>query len=244
MSEIFWTSCPPTRGIYHDDPYRTTATAIVLAAEGNEAVFDQSIFYPESGGQVADQGTVNGKRVTDVQKAGGKPFQLPNGEAATVDAVFRHFFEEDCGLAEGEPVDMEIDWDRRYRNMQMHTLAHFLFHSTGEYLESHGLRRATQGCFISDNSARFDFNSNIPSEAVEPIRERIADLLANSGEAEVTPLEGTHDVFIWRSGDIVIPCGGTHVRHPKEIRGAITVRRRLKGKGLTRLYVELDRSAT
>ena len=29
---------------------------------------------------------------------------------------------------------MEIDWERRFRNMQMHTLAHFLFHATGEYL--------------------------------------------------------------------------------------------------------------
>lgn len=237
-----WTSCPPTHALFHANPYETDATAMVLAASGNQAIFDQSIFYAESGGQVADQGIINGKRVVDVKKLGGSPFQLPNGDAATVDAVFLHAFEEDCELAKGDAVTMKIDWDRRYRNMQMHTLAHFLFHATGEYLESHGMQRATQGCCISDSTARFDFNSAIPSEATVEIQERIVELLDTSPEAEVTPLAGTSDVYIWRSGEIVIPCGGTHVNNPREIQGSISVRRKTKGKGLTRLYVELDRS--
>jgi alanyl-tRNA synthetase len=236
-----WSSCPPTRGIFHDDPYQTAGTATVLVAAGNEAVFDQTIFYAESGGQVADQGTINGRRVVDVQKAGGRPFQLPNGEVATVDAVVRHVFEKDCGLSGGETVAMKIDWAWRYRNMQMHTLAHFLFHAVGEYLEAMGESRYTRGCLISEDSARFDFTSQIPGEAVPVIRERIIELLGAASEASVTPLDGRHDVFIWRCGHLVIPCGGTHVRRPNEIRGAITVRRRPKGKSLTRLYVELDR---
>ncbi|MEU6068006.1 alanyl-tRNA editing protein [Streptomyces sp. NPDC047082] len=236
-----WSRAPATRQLYHEDPYATCATATVLAVSGHHAVFDQSIFYAESGGQVADQGVINGSRVVDVQKAGGRPFQLPNGEVATVEAVFCHEFEAPCTLAAGDRVTMEIDWERRFRNMQMHTLAHYLFHATGEYLASQGTARSTRGCRISDDAARFDFGCAIPGEAVTEIQERVEELLATSPEATVRPLPDTHDVFIWRSGGIEIPCGGTHVQHPREIRGTIKVRRRTKGKGGTRLYVELDR---
>ncbi|WP_051871665.1 hypothetical protein [Streptomyces sclerotialus] len=69
------------------------------------------------------------------------------------------------------------------------------------------------------------------------------ELLASSPEATVTPLPDTHDVFVWRSGDIVIPCGGIHVRHPKEIQGSVRVRRRTKGRQGIRLYIDLDRAA-
>ncbi|MFI9259044.1 alanine--tRNA ligase-related protein [Streptomyces sioyaensis] len=243
IDAALWSSCPPTKQLYHHDPYATTGTATVLQVSDRYAIFDQSVFYAESGGQVADQGTVNGQRVIDVQKAGGRPFQLPNGEVATIEAVFYHEFAEPCALAVGEQVTMEIDWERRLHNMQMHTLAHFLFHATGEYLESQGLTRSTRGCHISDSSARFDFSCAIPTDAVPGIQERIVELLADSPEATVDPLPGTQDVFVWRSGDLEIPCGGTHVRHPKEIQGTVTVRRRTKGKGGTRLYIELDRNA-
>lgn len=243
MEAGLWSSCPPTDQLYHDDPYATTATATVLSVRGHYAVFDQSLFYAESGGQVADQGTVNGRRVIDVQKAGGRPFQLPNGEVATIESVFCHEFADPCDLTVGEQVTMEVDWERRFRNMQMHTLAHFLFHATGEYLEANGLTRSTRGCHISDNSARFDFGCAIPTDAVPGIQDRVRTLLSTSPEATVEALPGTHDVFVWRAGDIEIPCGGTHVHHPKEIQGAVTVRRRTKGKGGTRLYVELDRDA-
>ncbi|MEU9299746.1 alanyl-tRNA editing protein [Streptomyces sp. NPDC048269] len=243
LNPALWSKAPATAQLYHHDPYATTATAVVLAVEGHHAVFDRSLFYAESGGQVADQGTVDGRRVVDVQKAGGRPYQLPNGEVATIDAVFCHVFEEPCSLEVGAEVTMEIDWERRFRNMQMHTLAHFLFHATGEYLMAHGQTRSTRGCHISDSAARFDFGCAIPTEAVPEIQERVLALLGSAGEAVVTPLPGADDVFVWRSGEIEIPCGGTHVRHPKEIRGGITVRRRTKGKGGTRLYVELDRDA-
>ncbi|MEU6895334.1 alanyl-tRNA editing protein [Streptomyces sp. NPDC046557] len=241
MEAALWSSCPPTEQLYHDDPYGTTATATVISVRDHYAVFDRSIFYAESGGQVADQGTIDGARVVDVQKAGGRPFQLPNGEVATVESVFCHRFAEPCTLTPGQQVTMEIDWDRRFRNMQMHTLAHFLFHATGEYLQANGQTRSTRGCHISDSSARFDFGSAIPSEAVAVIQAHVTELLASSPEATVTALPGTHDVFVWRSGALEIPCGGTHVNHPKEIRGTVTVRRRTKGRNGTRLYVELDR---
>jgi Ser-tRNA(Ala) deacylase AlaX len=240
-----WTACPPTRQLFHDDPYATEAGATVLVASGAEAVFDQSIFYAESGGQVADQGEVEGHRLVDVQKLGGRPFSLANGDAATVESVFRHVFDKPTDLVAGQRVTMHLDWDRRYRNMQMHTLAHFLFFSTGEALglaTVDDLAPLTVGCRISEATARFDFAAEVPDTGVSLIQERVEDLLATSPEATVEPVEGTHDVFVWRAGDIAIPCGGTHVRHPNEIQGRVTVRRRSKGRGLTRLYVELDRT--
>lgn len=190
LNPALWSKAPATAQLYHHDPYATTATAVVLAVEGHHAVFDRSLFYAESGGQVADQGTVDGQRVVDVQKAGGRPYQLPNGEVATIDSVFCHVFEEPCSLEVGAEVTMEIDWERRFRNMQMHTLAHFLFHATGEYLTAHGQARSTRGCHISDSAARFDFGCSIPSEAVQEIQARVLALLDAAGEAVVTPAGG------------------------------------------------------
>lgn len=137
---------------------------------------------------------------------------------------------------------MEIDWERRFRNMQMHTLAHFLFHATGEYLSAHGQTRSTRGCHISDSAARFDFGCAIPRRRCRRSRpRRLPPRVRRRGGRD--PAAGGRRRVRLALGEIEIPCGGTHVSHPKEIRGAVTVRRRTKGKGGTRLYIELDRDA-
>jgi Ser-tRNA(Ala) deacylase AlaX len=206
---------PATEKFYHHDLYATKCTATVLAVEDDLALFDRTIFYAESGGQVADQGYVSGRRVIDVQKSGGDPYFLPNGDCLRTNTRFVHRFEEPVDLAAGETVDMEIDWDRRYRNMQMHTLAHFLFHSINEYLESQGKAASTKGCYISDDSARFDFGIGIGPEAVPVIEDRVRGLVATGEDAEVTKFEDADDVYLWRCAGIEIPCGGTHVHSAK-----------------------------
>lgn len=66
-------------------------------------------FYPEGGGQPADQGTLGGVRVTDVKRRGGEIVHYTDGP-----------------LPEGASVRGEIDWERRFSHMQNHSGEHIV----------------------------------------------------------------------------------------------------------------------
>jgi Ser-tRNA(Ala) deacylase AlaX len=97
---------------YERDPYASALETRVLEAgvEGKRpfVVLEDTVFYPEGGGQPCDLGTVNGVPVLDVQKhAGG----------------IRHFLASP--LPEG-PAALVLDWPRRFDHMQQHTGQHLL----------------------------------------------------------------------------------------------------------------------
>lgn len=228
-----------TQKAFHEDPYARRSQATVLDVDGEDVVVDATIFYAESGGQTADTGSIADIEVVDVQKEAGRRVRLPNDETARVESVIRHRLVRAPEFSVGDRVDLEIDWARRYHNMQMHTLAHFLFIATGEHLAMRGEQQATKGCFIEEDSARFDFVGKIDGEAVPGIADRVRELVATAGQATTEKLQD--DVFIWRCAGYEIPCGGTHVRDASEIVGEVELRRRSKGSSLTRLYVTLAR---
>ncbi|MEM8934152.1 MAG: alanyl-tRNA editing protein, partial [Acidobacteriota bacterium] len=98
--------------IYEREPYRRTrATHVVAVGEADGkpwAELSETIFYPEGGGQPADQGRVGDAEVLDVQ---------------TVDGVVRHALSRSVAIG---PVELELDWARRYDHMQQHTAQHVL----------------------------------------------------------------------------------------------------------------------
>ncbi|MGZ6988830.1 MAG: alanyl-tRNA editing protein, partial [Thermoanaerobaculia bacterium] len=103
------TSDPPA---YEREPYRTTLDASVLAS-GDDAgrpyvVLDDTILYPEGGGQPPDHGFLNDVEVLDVQKKGGE---------------IRHYVA--APVAPG-PARVRLDWDRRFYHMQQQTGQHLL----------------------------------------------------------------------------------------------------------------------
>jgi alanyl-tRNA synthetase len=97
---------------YEREPSRTElSTAVVAAgadASGPWAVLEDTILYPEGGGQPSDRGTLNGVPVLDVQKSGG---------------AIRHTLAAPVG--EG-PALLKLDWERRFDHMQQHTGQHLL----------------------------------------------------------------------------------------------------------------------
>ena len=103
----------PTVRRYHDDAITTTFTGTVVAAgtqHGRTAVaLAETWFYPESGGQLGDRGTLGGVSVVDVQ--------------VDDDGVVWHLLE---GPAPTGEVACTIDWARRFEHMQQHTGQHVL----------------------------------------------------------------------------------------------------------------------
>ena len=103
-----------TERIYYTDPYCAAFDALVTRAfthDGRPAVLlDRTAFYPASGGQPPDAGTLGGVPVLDV-------VDLEDGAVAHVLG---------SPLAEGARVAAAIDWPRRFDHMQQHTGQHVL----------------------------------------------------------------------------------------------------------------------
>jgi alanyl-tRNA synthetase len=99
--------------IYYTDPYARQFEATVVSVTTKDgqpvAVLDRTAFYPTSGGQPFDTGTINGVRVTQVEE----------DDAGEILHVL------DRAIEPG-PVQGEIDWDRRFDHMQQHTGQHVL----------------------------------------------------------------------------------------------------------------------
>lgn len=104
-----------TEKLYYSDPYKRDFDAVITGVQPSDGqlhvTLDATCFYPEGGGQPADRGTLNGRRVLDVRKDG--------------DEVI-HVLEAESTLAEGGTAHGQIDWDRRYDFMQQHSGQHLI----------------------------------------------------------------------------------------------------------------------
>lgn len=102
-----------TNRLYYDDAYLTEFDAQVLACRPNGANFDvlldRSAFYPTSGGQPYDTGTLGAARVIDVNVQDGEVWH-------TVTQM----------LTVGDTVHGRIDWQRRFDHMQQHAGDHMI----------------------------------------------------------------------------------------------------------------------
>ena len=99
--------------LYYDSAYIKKFDAKVLSCEegkkGYEVVLDQTAFFPEGGGQPYDTGVLGGAHVTAVHEVKGEIIHYT-----------------DAPLAVGETVTGEIDWERRFQNMQGHSGEHLV----------------------------------------------------------------------------------------------------------------------
>src|SRR5438309_10203956 len=117
---------PATRAIYYDDPYKTRFKAkIVGRIAENALVLDQTAFYPQGGGQLADQGELmfadQKVLVVDVQKYGDR---------------IAHYLAQPIDPSVYD-VEGEIDWQRRQNLMRHHTGTHVLIGSARRVLGEH-----------------------------------------------------------------------------------------------------------
>ncbi|ADJ13628.1 alanine--tRNA ligase [Halalkalicoccus jeotgali] len=221
---------PDTEKLYYDDAERTEFEAVILdvieRAEGYDVVLDQTMFYPEGGGQPADHGMIStddgSYTVSDVQEREG---------------VVLHRVSEEP--EKGALVRGRVDPERRRRLMVHHTATHIVGHATREVLGEH-IRQA--GAQKGTDSARLDVRhyDRIGREQVKEI-ERIANELVrdNVTVSEEWPhrneAEAEHGFDLYQGGippgerirlihiaEDVQACGGTHVSRTGDI-GAIKV---------------------
>ena len=176
-------------------------------------VLEDTVFYPEGGGQPCDLGTLNGRPVVDVQKSCGE---------------IRHYLEGPLPVG---PASLVLDWARRFDHMQQHTGQHLL-----TAVAQDRFQWATTAFHLG--GAVCDIELATPSifpAALERLEEAVAAEIRAHREVAarwVSP-EGYSQERVrsrglpeGHAGDIRLvaiagvdlnTCGGTHLRHTGEI---------------------------
>jgi len=237
-----------TEPLFLADAYRRDAKARVSAhtAEGG-IVLDQSLFYATSGGQPGDSGQLTWAGgtlpIATAVKADHGAIALVPGGASELPPI-------------GAEVTQQIDWDRRFTHMRVHTALHLL---------SVAIPLPVTGGSISAGKGRLDFDmpeAVVDRDALEaslrtlvardlPVSEAwITDAeLAAQPELiktmSVAPPRGAGRVRLVRIGQgsdqvDLQPCGGTHVRTTAEIGKLRIGKMEKKGRQNRRIYLHID----
>jgi misacylated tRNA(Ala) deacylase len=229
--------------IFRDDAYAATCTAVVTAVDERGLRLDRTVFYPAGGGQPGDTGML--------RHAGGAVRIVDTIKGDDPDEII-HVPESEAALpAPGAEVEAEIDWNRRYAHMRMHTCLHLLCAV---------VPGAVTGGQVGADKSRLDFN--VPSgsldkeeltqalnrliDADRPVQPRWIgdDELAARPELvrtmSVKPPTGSGTVRLLDIEGIDLqPCGGTHVRRTGEIGPVEVIKIENKGKQNRRVVVAL-----
>jgi misacylated tRNA(Ala) deacylase len=107
-----------TELLFRENAYLKTATARVVAVHERGIELDRTIFYPQGGGQIGDTGAL--------MRASGERVQITNtlkGDA--IDSVV-HVPVPALQFQARRNAHAEIDWERRYRLMRLHTALHVM----------------------------------------------------------------------------------------------------------------------
>jgi len=208
--------------LYDDDPYLKKIEARVVNINGNQVELDKTIFYPESGGQTGDTGTIGGVRVLDTHICNGRIF---------------HETESPLQVFLGRTVEIELDWGRRYRIMKLHSASHlmeyFLFQKLGP------LDRLGSSVDEKKDRSDYTYEGRLTSEDLVAVGEETNAFIGEGYDITIESDPDQPGKRIWRCGYIEMPCGGTHVMNTSEI-GSIKLKRKNPGKGKERVETSLS----
>lgn len=203
-----------TKRLYFEDAYRSEFEAEVverLIHENRPAlVLDQTCFYPESGGQPWDQGTVEGIAILKVVEDGEKILHISESEISS------------------SKVSGRIDWRIRFDHMQQHSGQHILSQAFHEILGGE-----TLSFHLGPSASTLEIGiGKVAEEDVERIERRANEVVFENREVKTyfMPEAKIHEIPLRRppkkEGLIRVvemdafdysACGGTHCRRTGEV---------------------------
>ena len=215
-----------TNPLFREDAYlkATPAKVIGLTDEGG-VILDQTVFYATSGGQPGDSGLL--------RRADGSIIQIATTVNGATKNDFIHVPAEGETLPQlGEELIAEIDWERRFKLMQMHTACHLL---------SVICPFPVTGASVNIDDSRIDFDMQGTDLTKEQVSEKLMEMVNAASPVttnwisdeelaanpdlvkskNVRPPVGQGRIRLVLIGDNGSvdsqPCGGTHVANTSEI---------------------------
>ena len=222
-----------TRKLFWENPYETEFEAKIIALREEGIVLDQTLFYPKSGGQAGDRGSLT---------AGGLLFEVDNVIKKKneiihhVSSDFRHI------LNEGENIRGNIDWEYRYGLMKAHSSQHIF---SALILQRYNIE--TSQVYIEFEEVTLNLVQQISFNQLKSALQEINDIcILNNREivAKIIPFKEAVKISNRIRGQIpehdqirliqaencdMVCCGGTHVKNSIEI-GPLIIYSFKKGK--------------
>ncbi|MFA6004886.1 MAG: alanyl-tRNA editing protein [Patescibacteria group bacterium] len=234
-----------TQKLFDENAYQAEFEATVVSQTqtelGWEVVLDKTCFFPEGGGQDSDAGTLNGQKVKKLVK--------------TDDGDIIHVMQEKI---EQSTIIGQIDWKKRFRNMQQHSGQHIL---SGVLLNTYKLQ--TESASFTEKEGHITLEWSIPDNDLEkaliaaneiifankPIITKFISLdeieKYNLAKLPKDKFTKTGKIRIWQiEGFYTIPCGGTHCKSTGEIGNIFVKSNKIHGNrtdlNFTTGFVTLD----
>jgi misacylated tRNA(Ala) deacylase len=230
--------------IFYQDAYASKCRAKVIKADETGIQLDKTIFYPTGGGQPGDTGIL----------------------CSAIDKVeiTNTFFEENSGnflhvpkdgspnLNVGDEVTAELDWDKRYAHMRMHSALHLLCAV---------IKGGVTGGSIGTERGRLDFDlpeTTLNKEKIAAELNRLIDEDHQISTRWITQQELDANLDLVRTMSVkpprnssrirlieiesvdLQPCGGTHVKSSGEIGKLRIGKIENKGKHNRRINLHFD----
>ena len=234
-----------TETLFRDDAYlRSSPATIVAATPEGGIVLDRTVFYAQGGGQPGDTGRL--------LRPDGSAIELANTVYGPDRTTIVHVpVAGSATPTPGETVTAELDWEKRFARMRVHTALHLL---------SVVLPYPVTGGSIGDGEGRLDFDIQEAGldkgELTEKLRAFVdrdapvsfrwitdEELDANPGLVKtmsVKPPRGSGRVrLVEIEGIDLQPCGGTHVGRTGEIGTVVVSDVEKKGKQNRRVRIRL-----
>ncbi len=213
--------------------------------DGREVVLEETYFYPESGGQPADRGTLAGVAVADVTERDGEVVHVLADDPTA-----------DAGVEPGATVAGVVDDAFRTYCARAHTASHVLYGAARRICDDLGYA----GFDISSEKVRVDLTTADPLddadlvelerlsnravwdsrpvswEVLPEAEARALDGIAFNAKTEEGAMSGSATVRVVTIDDWdVAACGGTHVENTAEIGPIRALDRSNPGEGVTRV---------
>ena len=224
--------------LFRNNSYLKEHNATICEIVPDGLILDQTIFYPEGGGQPGDEGLIKLKDKT-IKIIGTK----------YINNRLVHLTENINDFNKNDEISLILDWSKRYSYMQTHTCLHLLC-SIIPY--------PVTGGSIGDGRGRLDFDLE-----TKPDKEDVLIKLNNLIQKDylvhissitdqeldenpdlvrtmsVKPPRGSGQIRMIRIGNEIDfqPCGGTHVNKTSEINLVKSVKIENKGKMNKRIII-------
>ena len=244
-NEINFGSLTNTEALYYDNYDKVKFKGQVLRVVKDLVVLDKTAFYPSSGGQVHDFGSLGGCEVLDIWKQG----------SLIVHKV------KDLNFKKGDLIEGLIDRERRIQLSQHHTAAHIVNAAARKILGRH-VNQA--GAYKDVEKARLDIThfDSLSQEEVRKIEDEANKIIKKEivVESKFYPRSEAEKMFgmeIYHGGAVpgrmlrivnikgvdVEACGGTHLKNTKDVEKIKIIKSSKIQDGVVRLVFVAGKAA-